>query len=95
MSWVRRINIIKVFILYTVTYWLDYTESIGGDGIPGELFQILKDDAGKLLHSASANLENSAVATALEQVSFHSSPKEGQCQQMFKLLDNCTYFTRW
>ena len=23
----------------------------GGDGIPGELFQILKDDAGKLLHS--------------------------------------------
>ena len=23
----------------------------GGDGIPGELFQILKDDAAKLLHS--------------------------------------------
>ena len=22
----------------------------GGDGIPGELFQILKDDAGKVLH---------------------------------------------
>ena len=28
----------------------------------------------------SANLENSAVATVLEKVSFHSSPKEGQCQ---------------
>ena len=26
----------------------------------------------------SANLENSAVATRLEKVSFHSSPKEGQ-----------------
>ena len=26
----------------------------------------------------SANLENSAVATGLEKVSFHSSPKEGQ-----------------
>ena len=25
-----------------------------------------------------ANLENSAVATALEKVSFHSNPKEGQ-----------------
>ena len=32
-----------------------------------------------------ANLENSAVATALEKVSFHSNPKERQCQRMFKL----------
>ena len=31
------------------------------------------------------NLENSAVATGLEKVSFHSSPKERQCQRMFKL----------
>ena len=27
-----------------------------------------------------ANLENSAVATGLEKVSFHSNPKERQCQ---------------
>ena len=31
-----------------------------------------------------ANLENSAVATGLENVSFHFSPKERQCQRMFK-----------
>ena len=31
-----------------------------------------------------ANLENSAVATGLEKVSFHSSPKESQCQRMLK-----------
>ena len=30
-----------------------------------------------------ANLENSAVATGLEKISFHSNPKEGQCQSMF------------
>ena len=36
------------------------------------------------------NLENSAVATGLEKVSFHSNPKERQCQRMFKLLHNCT-----
>ena len=47
----------------------------GGDGIPAELFQILKDDAIKLLHSMPANLENSAVATGLGKVSFHSNPK--------------------
>ena len=31
-----------------------------------------------------ANLENTAVATGLEKVSFHSSPQKGQCQRMFK-----------
>ena len=40
----------------------------GGDGISVELFQILKDDAVKVLHSVSANLENSAVAAGLEKV---------------------------
>ena len=29
-----------------------------------------------------ANLENSAVATGLEKVDFHSNPKERQCQRM-------------
>ena len=66
----------------------------GGDGIPVELFQILKDDAVKLLHSMPANLENSAVATGLEKVSFHSNPKERQCQRMLKLPHNCTHLTR-
>ena len=66
----------------------------GHDGIPAELFQILKDDA---YESAAlnmpANLENPAVATRLENVSFHSHSKERQCQRMFKLLYNCVHFT--
>ena len=66
----------------------------GGDGIPVELFQILKDDAVKVLLNMPAHLENSAVATGLEKVSFHSSPKERQCQRMLKLLHNCTHLTR-
>ena len=53
----------------------------GGDGIPVELFQILKDDAVKVLHIMSANLENSAVATRLEKVSFHSIPKKGNVKE--------------
>ena len=40
-------------------------------------------------------LENSAVATGLEKVSFHSNPKERQCQRMFKLPHNCTHLTRY
>ena len=62
----------------------------GGDGIPVELFQILKDDA---VLNLPANLENSAVATELEKVGFHSNPKDGRCQRMFKLSYNCTHFT--
>ena len=57
----------------------------GGDGIPVELFQILKDAAVKVLYS---------MATGLEKVSFHSNPKERQCQRMSKLLHNCTHLTR-
>ena len=64
----------------------------GGNGIPVELFQILKDDAVKVIN-LPANLENSAVATGLEKVSFHSNPKERQCQRMFKLPHNCTHLT--
>ena len=33
-----------------------------------------------------ANLENAAVATGLEKVSFHSNPKERQCKIILKLL---------
>ena len=66
----------------------------GGDGIPVELFQILKHDAVKSAAlNMPANLENSAVATGLEKVSFHSNPKEVQCQRAFKLLHNCTHLT--
>ena len=43
--------------------------------------------------SATANLENSAVATGLGKVSFQSNPKERQCQRMLKLLHNCTHLT--
>ena len=57
----------------------------GGDGIPVEVFQMLKDDTLKVLHSTCQQIWKSAVATGLEKVSFHSNPKEKQCQRMFKL----------
>ena len=62
----------------------------GGDGIPAELFQILKHDA--VISAAlniPANMENSAVARGQEKISFPSNPKEGQCRRMFKLPHKC------
>ena len=60
----------------------------GGDGIPVELFQT---ESAAL--NMPANLENSAVATGLEKVSFHSNSKERHCQRMLKLPHNCTHLT--
>ena len=59
-----------------------------GDGIPVELFQILKDDAAL---NMPANLENSAVATGKGQFSFQSQRKE--MPKILKLLHNCTHLT--
>ena len=70
------------------------SKASGGDGIPVELFQILKEDAVKVLHSICQHLENSAVATGMERVSFHSNPKERQCQRMLKLPHDYTHLTR-
>ena len=83
-----------IYILECEVKWalesITMKKARGGDGNPVELFQILKDDAVKVLHSICqpANLENSAVATGLEKVSFHSNPKERQCQRMLELPHN-------
>ena len=61
----------------------------GGNGIPVELFQILKDDAVKVLHSICQQI----WVTGLEKVSFHSNTKERECQRMLKLPHNCTHLT--
>ena len=65
----------------------------GGDGIPAELFRMIKDDAVKGSHSICQQIGKTAVVTELERVSFHCNPKERQCQRMFKLLHNYTHLT--
>ena len=52
----------------------------GGDGIPTELFQILKDDTVKVLYSTCQQIwKTPAVATGLEKVNIHPNSQEGQC----------------
>ena len=60
---------------------INMNEVSGGDGIPVELFQILKDDAVKVLHSIPANLENSTVATGLASSVFIPIPKKGNTKE--------------
>ena len=51
-------------------------EASGGDGIPVELFQTLKDDAVKVLHSICQQIRKSAVATRLEMINFIKSQRK-------------------
>ena len=79
----------------------------GQGSVPSSLLPVFKGEgrgsgqhtvAGSPPESAAlnmpANLENSAVATGLEKVSFYSNPKDRQCQKMLKLLHICTHLTR-
>ena len=53
------------------------TKASGVDVIPVELFQILKDDAMKELHAICQQIwKTQQWATRLENISFHSNPKE-------------------
>ena len=59
-----------------------WNKASGGDGIPVELFQTLKGDAVKVLHSIlPANLENAAVATGQERSVFIPIPKERNAKE--------------
>ena len=64
----------------------------GGDGIPVELFQILKDDAVKVLHSYASKFGKLSSSHRTGK-GFHSNPKERQCQRMLILPHNCTHLT--
>ena len=65
-----------------------------GDGIPAELFQILKDNAVKVLHSICQQiLKTQQWPQDWKRSVFISNPKERQCQGMFKLPHNCTHLT--
>ena len=65
------------------------------DGIPAELFQILRDDAVKVLHSICQQIWKTQQWPQDWKRSLHSNLKERQCQRISKLLHNCTHLNRF
>ena len=54
----------------------------GGDGIPVELFQILKDDAVQVLHSICQQVwKTQQRPQDWKRFSFHSNPKKGNAKE--------------
>ena len=66
----------------------------GGDGIPVELFQILKDDAVKVLHEICLQIwKTQQWPQDWKRSVFIPVLKKRQCQRMLKLAHNCTQLT--
>ena len=67
----------------------------GGDGIPVELFQIVKDDAVKVLHSICQQIwKTQQWPQDWKRSVFIPIPKKGN-DRMLKLPHNCTHLTRY
>ena len=66
----------------------------GGDGIPVELFEILKDDAVKVLHSICQQIWRTQQWPHGWKRSVFIPTQKRQCQRMLKLPQNCTHLTR-
>ena len=66
----------------------------GGDGIPLEPFQILKDDAVKVLHSICQQIwKTQQWPQDWKRSAFIPIPKKDNCQRMFRPPHNCTHLT--
>ena len=85
-------------LTYSQTSWNVKSSGLKGASLPTKLVEVMEFQLSYLKsskicyesvpHNMPANLENSAVATGLEKVSFHSNPKEEQCQRRFRLPYN-------
>ena len=66
----------------------------GGDGIPVELFQILKDDAVKVLHSTCQQIwKTQQWPQDWKRSVFISIPKKGNAKECSNDHTNCTHLT--
>ena len=100
MTWITTMGVIihlELDILECEVKWAlgstTTNKSSGGDGITTELFKILNEDAVKVLHSICQQIWKTQQWPQTGKGQFSSQLQKRQCQRMFKLLHNCTYFT--
>ena len=66
----------------------------GGDAVPSELFQILKDDAVKVLHSICQQIWKTSSGHRIGKGQFSFQSQRREYQRMFKIPHNFTHVTR-
>ena len=65
------------------------------DGIPVQLFHVLKDDAVKVLHSICQQIWKPQQWQQDFKMSVFIPIPKRQCQRIFKLPHNCTHLTHY
>ena len=95
---IKVITHVRLDILECKIKWLfgsiTTNKDSGGDGIPAELFQILKDDTVEVLHSVCQKTwKTQQWLQDWKRSVFHLKSKEEQCKRIFKVSHNCPYFT--
>ena len=81
----------SLLCLYLITVLMKLNKASGGDGIPVELFQILKDDAVKVLHSIWQQIwKTQQCPQDWKRSVFIPIPKKGNAKE----CSNYTHLTR-
>ena len=104
MTQITMITHLEPDILECEVKWalgsITMNQASGNDRSPIELFQILKDDVVKVLHSVCQQIwKTQQWSQDWKRSVFILIPKKGnakerQCQRMLKLPHNCTHLTR-
>ena len=94
----RYITHLELDILECKVKWvlgsITVNKASGGDGIPAEVFEILKDDAVKGLHSICQQIwKTQQWPQDWKRSVFISIPKKGNAKRMSKPPHNCTHLT--
>ena len=89
---------LKLGILECEVKWalgcITMNKASGGDGIPPELFQILEDDAIKVLQSICQQIwKTQQWPKDWTRSAFIPISKMENAKKMFKVTHNCTHFT--
>ena len=91
------LNPLEPYILECKEKWalgsITTNKASGGGGISVELFQTLKMMLLKCCTQYASKFGKLSSGHRTGKVSFHSNPKERQCQRMLKLLHDCTHLT--
>ena len=79
--------------LTVVNQCITTNKASGDDGIPGELFQILKDDTVKVLHSRCQQIWKTGQWSQDWKRSFSFQSQRKAMSKNVKLPHNCTHLT--
>ena len=90
-----QLDILECKVKWALGSIITTNKASGGDGIPVELFQIIKDDAVRMLHSICQQIwKTQQWPQDWKRSVFIPIPKKGNAEECSNYPPNCTHLTR-